>query len=152
LKQIGRDLGVRYVFEGSAQASGKTLRVHARLVDVRSGAYLWAEQFDAELVDRLQLQDEIVTRIARTLQIRLSAAEIGRLNSAPQGNVEVEHLALRAEALFVVHGSYGRKESKECLRLCEQVLAIDPNNLRALAIAGLGIGVPIVIAESVDRA
>ena len=152
LKQIGRDLGVRYAFEGSAQASGEILRVNARLVDVQSGTYLWAEQFDIEQNDRLQLQDEIVTRIARALQIRLSAIEIAQQRTVPPGDTAVEYLALKAEALFIAFGTWGRAESRESLRLCEQVLAIDPNNLRALAIAGLAIGVPVVIAESTDRA
>ena len=64
VKQIGRDLGVRYVLEGSEQHSGNQVRVNAQLIDAETGAHLWADQFDADRADLLQMQDEIVTRIA----------------------------------------------------------------------------------------
>jgi len=79
VKQIGRELGVRYALEGSAQKSGKRVRVSAQLIDTETGAHLWADQFDADQTDLLEMQDEIVTRLARTLQIQLSAVEASRV-------------------------------------------------------------------------
>ena len=65
VKQVGKDLGVRYVLQGSEQRSGNQVRVHAQLIDAETGAHLWADQFDADRADLLQMQDEIVTRLAR---------------------------------------------------------------------------------------
>ena len=63
IKQIGKELGVRYALEGSAQKSGSHVRVDAQLIDAGSGAHLWADQFDADQTDLLAMQDEIVTRL-----------------------------------------------------------------------------------------
>jgi hypothetical protein len=70
---------VRYALEGSAQKSGSRVRVNAQLIDTATGAHLWADRFDADHVDLLQMQDEIVTRLGRSLQIELSAIESGRV-------------------------------------------------------------------------
>ena len=67
IKAIGKELGVRYVLEGSVQPSGNQIRVNAQLIDADSGAHLWAEQFDTARADLLQTQDEIVTHLARAL-------------------------------------------------------------------------------------
>ena len=71
VRQIGRDLGVRYVLEGSLAQGGNRVRVNAQLIDADTGAHLWADQFDADRTDLLDMQDEIVTRLSRALQIRL---------------------------------------------------------------------------------
>ncbi len=78
-KAIGKDLGVRYVLEGSVQPSGNQVRVNAQLIDADSGAHLWAEQFDTPRADLLQMQDEIVTHLAR-------AMEFNSLRSRPPGS------------------------------------------------------------------
>ena len=70
-KAIGKDLGVRYVLEGSVQPSAAQVRVNAQLIDADSGAHVWADQFDTPRADLLQTQDEIVTRLARALEIQL---------------------------------------------------------------------------------
>jgi TolB-like protein len=74
-KAIGKDLGVRYVLEGSVQPSGNQMRVNAQLIDAASGAHLWAEQFDTARADLLQMQDEIVIHLARAIEVRLTEAE-----------------------------------------------------------------------------
>ncbi len=71
VRLVGKDLGVRYVLEGSEQHSGNQVRVNAQLIDAETGAHLWADQFDADRADLLQMQDEIVTRLARAMQIQL---------------------------------------------------------------------------------
>ena len=77
-KQIGRELGVRYVLEGSSRRSGNQVRVNAQLVDADSGAHLWAERFDREASDLLAVQNEINNRIAATLRLALVGAEAAR--------------------------------------------------------------------------
>jgi adenylate cyclase len=71
VKQVGKDLGVRYVLEGSEQQSGDRVRVNAQLIEAETGAHLWADQFDADRASLLQMQDEIVTRLARALALQL---------------------------------------------------------------------------------
>jgi class 3 adenylate cyclase/TolB-like protein/Flp pilus assembly protein TadD len=150
-KQIGRELSVRYIFDGSVQVSGNTLRVHARLIDAETGAHLWADQFDSTQIDRLQMQDEIVTRIARSLQIRLVEVDAARLARAQPVNPDAELVALRAEAIFLAHGvSYG-KGWQEWVRLCETALQMDSRNLRALAMLALSLAVRVNMERSSDR-
>jgi adenylate cyclase len=83
-KAIGKELGVRYVLEGSVQPSGDRMRVNAQLIDVSTGAHLWAEQFDTPRADLLQMQDEIVPHLANTLDFQLTQAEAARLKRTPR--------------------------------------------------------------------
>ena len=99
-KAIGKDLGVRYVLEGSVQPSGDQVRVNAQLIDADSGAHLWAEQFDTPRADLLQMQDEIVTRLARAMDIQLTEAEAARLKRTPAANPDAEDLALQCVAAY----------------------------------------------------
>ena len=83
-KAIGKDLGVRYVLEGSVQPSGDRMRVNAQLIDAGSGAHLWAEQFDTPRADLLQTQDAIVARLANTLDFQLSMPRAHASNGRPR--------------------------------------------------------------------
>ena len=83
LKQIGRELNVRYVLEGSVQRGGNRIRVNVQLIDAESGHHLWAERFDKPLADLFDMQDEIVARLARTLNTELLAAEARRAEKSP---------------------------------------------------------------------
>ncbi len=134
-KAIGKDLGVRYVLEGSVQPSGDRMRVNAQLIDAGSGAHLWAEQFDTPRADLLQMQDAIVTHLARAVDFQLTEAEATRLKRAPAANRDAENLALQCIAGEWKAGFIG-KEADAAYALCEQALAIDPNNVGALM--GLG--------------
>ena len=78
LKQIGRELNVRYVLEGSVQRSGNRLRVNVQLIDAETGNHLWAERFDKPVADLFDMQDEIVSRLANTLNAQLIAVEARR--------------------------------------------------------------------------
>ena len=86
LKQIGRELNVRYVLEGSVQRSGNRLRVNVQLIDAETGAHLWAERFDKPVADLFDMQDEIVARLANQLGTQLIAAEARRAEQAPHPN------------------------------------------------------------------
>jgi adenylate cyclase len=135
VKAIGKDLGVRYVLEGSVQPSGDRMRVNAQLIDAGSGAHLWAEQFDTPRADLLQTQDAIVTHLTRALDFQLSQAEGARLKRTPAANPNAEDLALQCAAGAWRAGWIG-KEADAAYALCEQALAIDPGNSRALRILG----------------
>ncbi len=82
-KAIGRDLGVRYVLEGSVQPSGDRMRVNAQLIDTGSGAHLWADQFDTPRADLLQTQDAIVAHLAHAIDFQLTEVEAARLKRTP---------------------------------------------------------------------
>ena len=84
-KAIGRDLGVRYILEGSVQPVGAQVRVNVQLIDAESGAHLWADQFDTVRAELLQTQDEIVIRLARAAGLQLIAADAARLKRKPAG-------------------------------------------------------------------
>jgi TolB-like protein len=127
-KAIGKELGVRYVFEGSVQPSAAQVRVNAQLIDADSGAHLWAEQFDTPRADLLKMQDEIVTHLARAMYIQLDEAEGARLKRTPAANPDAQDLALQC-ASAAIKSAYVVKED---FRLCEQALDIDPNNVVAL--------------------
>ena len=138
-KAIGKDLGVRYVLEGSVQPSGDRMRVNAQLIDAGSGAHLWAEQFDTPRADLLQTQDAIVARLANTLAFQLFYAEGARVKRTPAANRDAEDLALQCSAGNYKAGPIG-KEADAAYALCEQALAIDPNNVRALTELGSSSG------------
>jgi TolB-like protein/Tfp pilus assembly protein PilF len=149
VKTIGKELGVRYALEGSAQKSGTRVRVDAQLIDATTGAHLWADQFDADETDLLKMQDEIVTRLARALQIELTAAEASRVARARPENPDAEELALQCEAAYLRLGLL-RNEMRPAYRLCEQALQIDNNNVRALVILALRLLVQARNMETAD--
>jgi len=148
-KAIGKDLGVRYVLEGSVQPSGDRIRVNAQLIDVESGAHLWAEQFDTPRADLLQTQDAIVARLANTLALQLVYAEGARVKRTPAANRDAEDLALQCAAGQFKAELIG-KEADAAYALCEQALAIDPNNVRALVVLGNKFLWPALLGLSSD--
>ena len=150
VKQIGKDLGVRYALEGSVQPAGNQVRVNAQLIDTDSGAHLWAEEFDHERGDLLQMQDDIVTRLARALQIQFTDIEAARLKRAHPANPDAQELAMRCQASYFDFGQYG-KQAEAGFHLCEQALEIDPNNVLALATLTTAFVARVLTAQSPDR-
>jgi adenylate cyclase len=100
VQEIGRDLGVRFVLEGSVRKAGNRLRITAQLIDAGSGGHLWAERFDRELTDIFATQDEVVEKIVGTLAVTLTQVEEQRLRRHDTGNVEAYETWLRARALL----------------------------------------------------
>jgi adenylate cyclase len=149
VKQVGKDLGVRYVLEGSEQHSGNQVRVNAQLIDAETGAHLWADQFDADRANLLQMQDEIVTRLARAMQIQLVAVDAARVTRARPGNLDAEDLALRCEA-GVYNSPAGSAEFPAVLSLCDRALHIDNGNVFALTLMTMMHIIPVVEARSSD--
>ena len=148
-KAIGKDLRVRYVLEGSVQPSGNQVRVNAQLIDADSGAHLWAEQFDTPRADLLQTQDEIVTVLARAMELQLPQAEAARAKRTRAANPDAEDLALQGFAV-VVKGGFVGKEADAGYALCEQALRVDPNNVRALWVLSMKFHLPVLFGFSTD--
>jgi adenylate cyclase len=124
-KQIGRELGVRYVLEGSVRRSGNEVRINAQLIDAATNAHLWAERFDHDTGDLFALQNEITGRIANTLGWELIGAETARATDRPDA---LDYL-LRGRA---VHGTGGVRENVEkAADLYGRALALDPSSVEA---------------------
>jgi TolB-like protein/class 3 adenylate cyclase/DNA-binding winged helix-turn-helix (wHTH) protein/Tfp pilus assembly protein PilF len=124
-KQIGRELGVRYLLEGSLQRSSNQVRINAQLIDAESDAHLWAERLDGDASDLFALQNEITTRIAVALNQELVAAEASRRTENP----DVLEYILRARAAGAKPPSLHR--SIELISLLEHALALDPHSSEA---------------------
>jgi adenylate cyclase len=130
-KAIGKELGVRYVLEGSVQRDANRVRVNAQLIDAESGAHLWADRFEDDVADLFKLQDEVVARLARTLQVELLNAQAQRSLHDHPGNPDAIDLTMRGLALL--NQPFAKASSYEARDLFEQALTLDPNNADALA-------------------
>jgi TolB-like protein len=129
-RQIGRELGVRYVLEGSVQNAGERIRFNAQLVDAESGAHLWAERFDKQRTNLLDMQDEVTTRLARTIHIELIAAESRRAaREHPDRLDSIDH-TLHGWAAWNQHLSL--EVARKSRHFFEAALRLDENNVGAL--------------------
>ena len=126
---------MRYVLEGSAQKSEGRVRVDAQLIDAATGAHLWADQFDAKQAELFEMQDEIVTRLARALQIQLAAVEASRVSRAHPENADAEDVAMQCEARYLRSGA--QRAGQPTYTLCEHRLEMDAHNVRVLAILAI---------------
>jgi TolB-like protein/class 3 adenylate cyclase len=129
-RRIGRDLGVRYVMEGSVQRGEGSVRVNAQLIDAQTGAHVWAERFDKPRGDPFGMQDEITARLARMVGIELVAAEGRRAARERPGNPDAADLAMRGRAVWNQPMTLGR--AREARRLFEAALVFDDQNVAAL--------------------
>jgi len=99
VKQVGRELGVRYVLEGSVRKAGQRVRITGQLIDATTGAHLWADRFDGSLEDIFELQDKVAISVAGVIEATLQAAEIRRSSDSPTNDLTAYDLYLRAIAL-----------------------------------------------------
>jgi len=129
-RQVGRELGVRYILEGSVQAAGNRIRLNAQLIDAESGAHLWAERFDKEQANALDLQDEVISRLARTIHVELIAAESRRVARERPDNLDAVDHTLRGWAAWNQHLSL--EAAREARSFFEAALRLDPDNVEAL--------------------
>jgi adenylate cyclase len=124
-KQIGRELGVRYLLEGSVRRSGNQLRISAQLIDAATDAHLWAERFDQDTGDLFALQNEITSRIANALGVELIAAEAAR----PTEHPDALDYILRGRAVLLKHRT--PETNREAINLYEHALTLDPQSVEA---------------------
>jgi adenylate cyclase len=125
MKQIGRELGVRYLLEGSIQPLGTLVRVNAQLIDVQTDAHIWAQRFDRDMVDLFALQNEITIQIAGALNLALVRAEAAR----PTANPDALDFILRGRAVRLKPVS--RDNIAEAIGFFERSLALDPGSAEA---------------------
>ncbi|HZZ21127.1 MAG TPA: adenylate/guanylate cyclase domain-containing protein [Roseiarcus sp.] len=148
LKQIGRELNVRYVLEGSVQRSGNRMRVNVQLVDAETGNHLWAERFDKPVVDLFDMQDEIVARLANQLSTELLSAEARRS--------ERTQCPDSFDFLFQGLAWHNKGPTSENLSeaggFFERALALDPGNVDALVMKAMVDFFVAVYLFSEDRA
>lgn len=142
IKQIGRELGVRYALEGSAQYSAGKMRVNAQLIDTGTGAHIWADQFDADRSDLLEMQDDIVIRLSRALSVQLVDADLARTMRTRPGNLEAQDLAL--QCLSNLH----RSADIEAMGPCRRALQLDGGNALALGLMAVATIYPVIISQS----
>jgi adenylate cyclase len=123
-EQIGRDLGVRYILEGSARKGGDQVRITAQLVDTTNGLHVWAEHYDEPLNNRFKLQDEIRQKMLFALKVKLSPEEQGRFRLAPTNNMEAYDLYKRA---ITAIDKLTSEQNLDARRLCTKATILDAN-------------------------
>jgi tetratricopeptide (TPR) repeat protein len=135
VKQVGRELGVRYVLEGSVRKAGGRVRITAQLIEAETGTHLWADRFDGALEDVFELQDTVAINVAGIIEPALLAAETARSIHRPTADLTAYDLYLRAlPHLF----SYEKDRNRLALDLLGRAIERDPNFGPALALAALG--------------
>jgi TolB-like protein/class 3 adenylate cyclase/Flp pilus assembly protein TadD len=148
LKQIGRELNIRYILEGSVQRAGARMRVNVQLIDAERGKHLWAERFDKPLADLFDMQDEIVARLAGALNTELIAAEARRAEQSPTP----DSIDLTFQGWAWWNKGVTSDNLAEARRLFERAAALDPANVMGLVgIASVNLAVATVFLAD-DRA
>jgi adenylate cyclase len=133
VKQVGRELSVRYVLEGSVRKAGGRVRITGQLIDAESGAHLWADRFDGLLEDVFELQDKVASSVAGVIEPALQAAETARSAGRSTTDLTAYDLYLRAYAMFLSSA----RQIPDALRLMEQAIERDPRYGPALAWAAV---------------
>jgi adenylate cyclase len=124
VKQVARELGVRYVLEGSVRRGGNRVRVTAQLIDAETGAHIWAERYDRDLTDIFAVQDEITASVAGIIEPALAQAEHQRIMRKPPERLDAWEAYQRG--LFHCN-KYGAEDNKIAQRFFRQAIALDPN-------------------------
>jgi adenylate cyclase len=130
VRQVGDDLGVQYVLEGSVRRAGNRIRINVQLVDARSGLDIWADRYDREMTDVFVLQDEVTKKIVSALAVELTADEENRLQRTTKIDPEAYDVFLRGLELYRRYTFETRAEARE---LFERAAALDPGFARAYA-------------------
>jgi adenylate cyclase len=133
VKQVGRELGVRYVLEGSVCKAGARVRITGQLIDAATGAHLWADRFDGSLENVFELQENVALSVAGVIEPALQTAEIARSAHRPTGDLTAYDLFLRAYAMVWSSA----RQTPEALRLLERAIARDARYGPALGYAAL---------------
>jgi TolB-like protein/Tfp pilus assembly protein PilF len=131
MKEVSRELGVRYVLEGSVRKAGDQVRINAQLIDATSGYHLWAERYDRDLKDIFALQDEIMQKIVRALEIKLTKEEQERFRLAPTENLEAYDDFLRGWGYF---WHLSQQEMAQARQVLEKAIQLDPKYAGAHAL------------------
>jgi TolB-like protein/Flp pilus assembly protein TadD len=137
VQDVGREVGVRYVLEGSVRKADQQVRITVQLIEAASGYHLWSEQYDRPLKDIFALQDEIMQKVVFALKVKLTAEEQARFRQAPTNNLDAYDFYLRGwEAQLRGFFETKKELTEQARQLYEQAIALDPQY--AAAYAGLG--------------
>jgi adenylate cyclase len=134
VKQVGRELGVRYVLEGSLRKSGSRIRIAGQLIDTSTGAHLWADRFDGALEDIFDLQDKVTESVVGAITPKLEQAEIERAKHKPTESLDAHDYYLRGMANVY---QWTRESTSEALSLFYRAIELDPEFASAYAAAAL---------------
>jgi len=134
VKQVGRELGVRYVLEGGVRKAANRVRITGQLIDATSGAHIWADRFEGALEDIFDLQDRITSSVVGAIAPALQAAEIHRAQAKPTESLDAYDCFLRALAQYYV---FTPSSWAETVTLCRKAIAIDPHYASAYGLAAL---------------
>ncbi len=150
VKKLGHELNVRYVLEGSVQRGGNRIRVNVQLIDTETGNHLWAERFEKPVTDLFDMQDEIASRLANTLNAQLIAVEARRAERSP--HPDATDLCFQGAAWF----NMGRtpENMAQARGFYERALALEPGNVEALvgtALVNFGIGTNLLPDDRIER-
>src|SRR5437660_1498502 len=132
VKQVGRELGVRYVLEGSVRKAASRVRITAQLIDAATGGHLWADRFDGALEDIFALQDQVTASVVGAIAPKLEQAEIARAQRKPTGSLDAYDYYLRAHAS--IH-PWTRDGNEEALKLFYRAIELDPGFAAAYGMA-----------------
>jgi adenylate cyclase len=133
VKQVARELGVRYVLEGSVRKAGTRVRITGQLIDTTTGAHIWADRFDGSLDDIFELQDQVASSVAGAIEPKLRQSEIERASRKPTASLTAYDLYLHALAQF---HRFTEECAAEAVVLTRRALAIDPSYAPAAALLG----------------
>lgn len=129
-QQVSKDLGVRYVLEGSVRKSGNKIRITAQLIDATNNDHIWADRFDRELEDIFAVQDEVSRKIVSALEIKINSSEEKRLGYQGTGNIEAHDSFLRGQEQLYI---YTPDSMKNAIELFSRSIELDPNYAQAYA-------------------
>jgi TolB-like protein len=130
IRHIGRELGVRYVLEGSVRKAGQRLRITGQLVEAETGSHLWADRFDSVLEDVFDLQDRVTMAVAGAMEPSITQAEIRRANRKPTENLQAYDWLLRA---LGEHQLFGRDSCDRAIGMAHRAIELDPRYAQAYA-------------------
>ncbi|HEY7608350.1 MAG TPA: tetratricopeptide repeat protein [Alphaproteobacteria bacterium] len=133
VRQVGRELGVRYVLEGSVRVAGKRIRITGQLIEAESGKHIWAEKYDRVLKDIFAVQDDITERVVAAVEPHLYAEEGFRASSKPPDSIDAWGLVVRALGMI---GKVERRGNEEAQRLLHAAIAMESSYARAHALLG----------------
>src|SRR5262245_44076091 len=149
VKQVGRELGVRYILEGSVRKAANRVRITGQLIDAATGAHLSADRFDGDLEDIFDLQDRITASVVEAIAPKLEQAEIERAKRKPTENLDAYDYFLRAMASFYQRS---RDANDEALRLFYKAIEVDPDFATAYGMAAWCYGWRNLSGWAADRA
>jgi TolB-like protein/class 3 adenylate cyclase len=149
-RQVGRELGVRYVLEGSIRKSSNRIRVTCQLIDTFTGNHIWAERYDRILEDIFAVQEEVTRAIVAAIAPQIDSSEQSKAARRRPGNLSAYEIAIRAWA-HADEGQYKADRTLLSIREAKEALAIDPNSVLALHALAWAHGIDLYLETAADR-